>query len=464
MAPHPIVVGLATSVGLLLDKYLLQSANVVDQFMTGKYDLADLKHGSGFAEPLFKASTLLGYPIGMATFGPLSDIIGRRTCMLLTAVLTLVGAVGCTVAWNPWVIILFRFITGIGAGGEYPLASVHMAESADRKSGARNVGFLYAFGSGFGQALCPLVAIVIVAIAPTTPKQCETVPIGPDCNEAHNQAVWRGTFGVAAVFALGGLILRWATTKDSANFVRRKAASPLPLVAKYWRPLVSTATSWFLYDVVEYGLKNNDVSIFAAGSTITSALTTSFMSLMFSIPFLLVAALAVHYVSTKYCQLLGFFALAVLNLVISTFSAEARADQEATFKALYILQTGFQAFVGITTFAIPAEVFPSAVRGTCHGMSSVAGKIGAILGSYYFAAVKADNYNGPFHKTPIQYIFALVTGASVLGVIATMLFTPRYRAGALETMDTYVDADDHMSAIDVLYGKQPRNKLVDNAA
>jgi MFS family permease len=378
--------------------------------------------------------------------------------------LTLVGAVGCTVAWNPWVIILFRFITGIGAGGEYPLASVHMAESADRKSGARNVGFLYAFGSGFGQALCPLIAIIIVAMAPTVPKQCEDVPIGPDCNEAHNQAVWRGTFGVAAVFSLGGLILRYMTTKDSPNFVKRKAASPMPIVAKYWMPLISTAFSWFLYDVVEYGLKNNDVSIFAEGTTIIGALTTSFMSLMFSIPFLLVAALAVHYVSTKYCQLIGFVALAALNLVIATFTAKARDDNHSIFVALYILQTGFQAFVGITTFAIPAEVFPSQVRGTCHGISAFTGKIGAILGSYYFAAVKAETYNGPFHNTPTQYIFSLVTGASVLGIIVTMLVTPRYRAAGLEKMDTYVDADDHKSAIDVLYGKEPRNKLVNNDA
>lgn len=215
---------------------------------------------------------------------------------------------------------------------------------------------------------------------------------------------------------------------------------------------------------MEYGLKNNDVSIFAAGSSVLSALTTSFMSLMFSIPFLLVAAFGVYYVSTKNCQLLGFFALTVLNCIIATFNQDARDNHQGTFKALYILQTGFQAFVGITTFAIPAEVFPNSVRGTCHGISAVAGKIGAIFGSYYFAAVKQDNYNGPFHNTPVQYIFGFVTAASVLGVMVTILLTPNYRSDALNKMDTYVDGDDHASAIDVLYGREPRNKLVNDAA
>lgn len=297
--------------GLLLDKYLLQTGNVVDQFMTGPNYGAIHDESSG---PLFKASTLIGYPIGMAIFGPLSDYLGRRTCLIATALITCLGAFGCTVAWTPTVIIVFRCITGIGAGGEYPLAACHVAESTkDRALAAQNVGFLYVFGSGFGQALCPLVALVLLAMFPTSPKDCHGAkhpgPDEPGCDQAHNEDIWRGTFGVAAFMSLVCLILRVLITKDSENFTRSKVRTPMRLVSKYWKPLLSTALSWFMYDVVEYGLKNNDVTIFSEGTTVSQGLVASFESLTLSLPFLIFAALFVGKFATKYAQLLGFFAL-----------------------------------------------------------------------------------------------------------------------------------------------------------
>lgn len=452
-----MVVALATGMGLLLDKYLLQAGNVVDEFLTGKYTLNN-------HSPLFKASTLIGYPVGMALFGPLSDYLGRRTCLIATACLTCLGAFGCTIAWSPSVIIFFRCITGVGAGGEYPLAACHVAEStSNRGLAAQNVGFLYVFGSGFGQALCPLVALLFLAMANTTPKDCGHAPHGsttlppapddPGCNQAHNEIIWRGTFGVAAALSLICLILRIFITKDSENFTRTKLHTPCRLVAKYWRPLLSTSLSWFFYDVVEYGLKNNDVAIFSAGTTVREGLVSSFESLTLSLPFLIFAALFVGKFATKYAQLLGFFALIWLNGTIATFSAEQREEQKGLFKALYIIQTGFQAFPGITTIAVPADIFPSAVRGTCHGISAVCGKIGAIFGAYYFDAVKDDGYSGIDHDHPIQYIFIIVTIACFAGFVTTIFLTPTYDGPALEAMDQHVLVDDHKAALKCLYGK-----------
>merc|ERR1711998_316007 len=120
--------------------------------------------------------------------------------------------------------------------------------------------------------------------------------------------------------------------------------------------------------------------------------------------------------------------------------------------ALYIIQTGFQAFPGITTIAVPADIFPNAVRGTCHGISAVSGKIGAIFGSYYFDAVKEDGYSGIDSAHPIQYIFIIVTIACFCGFVVTIFLTPTYDAPALEAMDQHVAVDDHKSALKRLYG------------
>jgi hypothetical protein len=34
-----------------------------------------------------------------------------------------------------------------------------------------------------------------------------------------------------------------------------------------------------------------------------------------------------------------------------------------------------------TTYIVPGEVFPTEIRATCHGISSAAGKLGAIVGN-----------------------------------------------------------------------------------
>ena len=40
-----------------------------------------------------------------------------------------------------------------------------------------------------------------------------------------------------------------------------------------------------------------------------------------------------------------------------------------------------------TTFVIPTESFPTAIRSTCHGVSAAAGKIGAAVGVAIFIPI-----------------------------------------------------------------------------
>ena len=71
-------------------------------------------------------------------------------------------------------------------GGEYPLASSHSAESSeDSGDGARNVALLYLFGSGGGQALCPLVTYLM------------------DVSGVPQHLLWRWIFAVGSILPAG---------------------------------------------------------------------------------------------------------------------------------------------------------------------------------------------------------------------------------------------------------------------
>jgi PHS family inorganic phosphate transporter-like MFS transporter len=56
--------------------------------------------------------------------------------------------------------------------------------------------------------------------------------------------------------------------------------------------------------------------------------------------------------------------------------------QSVLFVVIYGLTFFFSNFgPNSTTFIVPGEVFPAEIRATCHGLSSAAGKVGAILGT-----------------------------------------------------------------------------------
>jgi PHS family inorganic phosphate transporter-like MFS transporter len=83
--------------------------------------------------------------------GYAGDILGRNTAMALTLSLVSVGALMSAVA--PWgsassvyaIIIVARFILGVGAGGVYPLSATKAAEDSGSDGGVSMHGAAWAF-------------------------------------------------------------------------------------------------------------------------------------------------------------------------------------------------------------------------------------------------------------------------------------------------------------------------------
>jgi MFS family permease len=62
---------------------------------------------------------LVGEVVGALVFGRLTDTLGRKKMFTLTLVVYLVGAALAGLAPNMWLFLVFRFISGMGIGGEY---------------------------------------------------------------------------------------------------------------------------------------------------------------------------------------------------------------------------------------------------------------------------------------------------------------------------------------------------------
>ena len=59
---------------------------------------------------------MLGLAVSQLVYGPLSDGIGRKTPLIIGLVISFVGCLLCLCAWRIEVLMLGRFIQGMGAG------------------------------------------------------------------------------------------------------------------------------------------------------------------------------------------------------------------------------------------------------------------------------------------------------------------------------------------------------------
>src|SRR5277367_4289345 len=110
---------------------------------------------------------LVGTVIGALTSGVLGQRIGGREALRIMAVLYTLSAVGCAFAWSWDVLMVARFIGGLGIGGSSVLGPVYISELAPAKWRGRMVGMfqinvvvgiLLAYASNFGIRLLHLGA------------------------------------------------------------------------------------------------------------------------------------------------------------------------------------------------------------------------------------------------------------------------------------------------------------------
>jgi MFS transporter, SP family, arabinose:H+ symporter len=83
---------------------------------------------------------LWGTVIGALTAGSLGQRYGSREMLRLTAILYVISSIGCAFAPNWWLLLVARFLGGLGIGGSSVLGPVYIAELAPPRLRGRLVG------------------------------------------------------------------------------------------------------------------------------------------------------------------------------------------------------------------------------------------------------------------------------------------------------------------------------------
>lgn len=160
---------------------------------------------------------LVGTVIGALGSGVLGQRIGGRESLRIMAILYTISALGSAFAWNWDVLMVARFIGGLGIGGSSVLGPVYIAELAPAKLRGRMVG-LFQINVVLGILLAYLSNYVITL-------------------QHLGSAQWRWEFGIAFLPSVVFLILlygiprssRWLVTTnrtDEAREVLQLMGSP----------------------------------------------------------------------------------------------------------------------------------------------------------------------------------------------------------------------------------------------
>lgn len=109
---------------------------------------------TGFATSIF----MIGWALGGLAFGILGDKIGRARTMLLTILLYSIFTGLSAFSRGVWDFCLYRFITGLGVGGEFAVGVALVAEVMPDRARPFALGWLQALSAG-GNMIAALIAI-----------------------------------------------------------------------------------------------------------------------------------------------------------------------------------------------------------------------------------------------------------------------------------------------------------------
>jgi DHA1 family bicyclomycin/chloramphenicol resistance-like MFS transporter len=84
----------------------------------------------------------LGFCISALFYGPLSDRFGRRPMLLLGTVLFLIGSLSCALASTIEMILISRFIQGLGAAGSFVVVFTMISDAYKENEATRWIGLL----------------------------------------------------------------------------------------------------------------------------------------------------------------------------------------------------------------------------------------------------------------------------------------------------------------------------------
>lgn len=378
----------------------------------------------------------MGQLFGALFFGWLAERIGRLRVLLLTILVFVAMDMACLFAWDAMSMIAFRFIQGIGTGGEVPVASAYINEFISSKKRGRffllyEAAFLVGLvGAGaIGYFLVPIYgwkAMFIVGLVPSLLM----LPLRFFMSESPRWLAAKGRYAQADKIV--------SDLERDAQRNGRTLSAPEPVASSAlagnrssWRELFSgiylqrTLTIWFLW-FATYVVGNGMITWLPTlyrqefKLPLDTSLGYGFLTSFAGVIAAVVCALLIDQIGRKRWY--------IFALLLSTIPLGALAYLGATSAQEVLLFAGVAYAINQTiTFSLylySAEIYPTRLRAIGTGIGSAWLRLGSSTGPLVVGWVVA-NYG-------VQYVFVVFAGILLVCSLVTALFALETKGKVLE--------------------------------
>jgi putative MFS transporter len=423
-----VIVGVAT----FFDAYtVLAIAFAMPQLVT-EWKLTPTEVG------LIISAGYVGQLFGAVIFGSLAERIGRLKTLFITIVLFTSMDVACLFAWSGVSMMVFRFLQGVGTGGEVPVASAYINEFIGAEKRGRffllyevifPIGLMFAGMAGY--FLVPIYgwqAMFIVGLIPSV----LTIPLRWFMPESPRWLASKGR--VAEANAVVKLLEDSATKRGVV--LRNPVVRPVDLKAtarSEWRELFKgiylkrTVMIWGLW-VCVYMINNGLVTWLPTlykqvfHLPLQTSLAYGWITSAVGVVASIICALLIDKVGRKPWYSIAFLVATVPLLTLAWLGATSAIQVLIFATAAYaVLQT-----IAFSLYLYSAELYPTRLRAVGTGFGSAWLRAGSSIGPILVGMIVAD--------LGIQYVFAAFAAVALVGGLVTLLFAIETKGRVLEEL------------------------------
>jgi putative MFS transporter len=380
----------------------------------------------------------VGQLFGAVLFGLLAEKFGRLKILFVTIVLFVSMDVACLFAWSGASMMLFRFLQGVGTGGEVPVASAYINEFIGAEKRGRffllyevifPIGLMFAGMAGY--FLVPLYgwkAMFIVGLIPSV----LTIPLRWFMPESPRWLASKGRLAEADAVVK---VLEDSATRRGL-VLREPVLRPVDASATTrsdWRELFRgiyarrTFMIWGLW-VCVYMINNGLVTWLPTlykqffhlplQTSLAYGWITSGVGVVASI----ICALLIDKAGRKPWYATAFLLATVPLLTLSWLGATSATEVLILATATYaILQT-----IAFSLYLYSAELYPTRLRAVGTGFGSAWLRAGSSIGPLLVGTIVAD--------LGIRYVFAAFAAVALVGGLVTLLFAIETKGRVLEEL------------------------------
>jgi putative MFS transporter len=423
-----VIVGIAT----FFDAYTVLAIAFAMPQLVSEWKLTPTEVG------MIISAGYVGQLFGAVLFGSVAEKIGRLKTLFITIMLFVSMDVACLFAWSGATMMMFRFLQGVGTGGEVPVASAYISEFVGAEKRGRffllyevifPIGLMFAGMAGF--FLVPVYgwkAMFIVGLVPSV----LTIPLRWFMPESPRWLASKGR--LAEADAVVKLLEDSATRRGVilAEPVLRAVDSGATARSD-WRDLFKgiylkrTVMIWGLW-VCVYMINNGLVTWLPTlyrqlfQLPLQTSLAYGWITSGVGVGASIVCALLIDKVGRKPWYTTAFLLATVPLSALSWLGASSAIEVLILVTAAYaVLQT-----IAFSLYLYSAELYPTRLRAVGTGFGSAWLRAGSSIGSIMVGWIVAD--------LGIRYVFAAFAAVALLGGLVTLLFAVETKGRVLEEL------------------------------